>query len=69
MIKEIQKINPTIKFLATPWSAPAWMKTSHSLKGGSLSTQYYRVFAQYLVTYIKAMKNKGIDIWAIAPQN
>ena len=35
-MKDIKKLNPSIKFLATPWSAPAWMKTSKSLKGGSL---------------------------------
>lgn len=26
VLKEILKINPTIKILASPWSAPAWMK-------------------------------------------
>ena len=52
LMKDIVKINPTIKFLATPWSGPAWMKTSNSLKGGSLETIYYRVYAQYFVNYI-----------------
>jgi len=33
-MKDILKINPRVKFLASPWSAPAWMKSSQSLVGG-----------------------------------
>ena len=28
VLKEILAINPKIKILASPWSAPLWMKTS-----------------------------------------
>ncbi len=69
VLREILSINPSIPILATPWSAPAWMKTNDRLKGGSLKPEYYDVYARYFVQYIRAMKANGIDIAAITPQN
>ncbi|WP_343696977.1 RICIN domain-containing protein [Flavobacterium sp.] len=69
IIKKIQQINPNIKILATPWTAPRWMKTNGSWVGGSLQTQYYAAYARYFVKYIQAMQAQGIPIWAITPQN
>ncbi len=40
VLKEILAINSKIKILGSPWSAPAWMKTSDALKGGSLRREY-----------------------------
>jgi glucosylceramidase len=69
IIKKIQLINPNIKILATPWSAPRWMKTNNSWIGGSLQTQYYAAYARYFVKYFAAMQAQGISIWAVTPQN
>jgi glucosylceramidase len=69
ILKKILAINPTIKILGSPWSAPVWMKTNDSFKGGSLKPEYYKVYSQYLVKYIQAMKANGITIDAITPQN
>ena len=69
IIKKIKLINPNIKILATPWSAPRWMKTNNSWIGGSLQTQYYAAYARYFVKYFDAMQAQGISIWGITPQN
>jgi len=69
LMKEILAINPAIKILGTPWSAPVWMKDNGSSVGGSLKPEYYDVYAQYLVKYIQGMKAEGITIDAITPQN
>ncbi len=69
LIKEILIINPNIKIMAAPWSAPIWMKDNNSFVGGKLQTQYYNVYAQYFVKYIQKMKAEGITIDAITPQN
>ena len=69
LLKEIIAINPAIKILATPWSAPVWMKDNGSFIGGSLQPQYYNVYAQYFVKYIRQMKANGITIDAVTPQN
>ncbi|WP_337968817.1 RICIN domain-containing protein [uncultured Flavobacterium sp.] len=69
IIKKIQLINPNIKILATPWSAPRWMKSNGSWVGGNLQTQYYAAYAKYFVKYFAAMQAQGISIWGITPQN
>lgn len=69
VLQEIIKISPGIKLMGTPWSPPAWMKTNGNLKGGKLKTDCYPVYASYFVKYIKAMKDKGITISSVTPQN
>src|SRR5258706_10850707 len=41
LLKEILAINSNLKIIASPWSAPVWMKDNASFSGGSLQTQYY----------------------------
>lgn len=36
VLKEILAINPGIKILGSPWSAPTWMKTNNASKGEAL---------------------------------
>ena len=69
LLQQILQINPSIKILATPWSAPVWMKDNNSTVGGSLQTQYYKVYAQYFIKYIQQMKALGITIDAVTLQN
>ena len=69
LLKEILTINPTIKILGCPWSAPVWMKDNNNSKAGSLLSQYYGVYANYFVKYVLAMKANGIAIDAVTPQN
>jgi len=69
ILKSILAINPTLKIIATPWSAPVWMKTNKSAKGGSLKPECFAAYALYFVKYIQAMKEQGITIDAITPQN
>lgn len=69
ILKRILVINPDLKILGSPWTAPTWMKTNHSFKGGSLKPEYYESYAKYLVKYIHAMKDQGITIDAITIQN
>jgi glucosylceramidase len=69
ILQKIVTINPSIKIIATPWSAPVWMKTNGSTIGGSLQVAYYKVYANYFVKYIKAMQALGIPVDAITPQN
>lgn len=69
VLKEILSINPTIKIMGSPWSAPTWMKTNNASKGGSLKPEYFNAYAKYFVKYIQAMKAEGIAIDAITIQN
>ena len=69
VLQEILAINPGIKIMGSPWSAPVWMKTNGSSMGGSLKPEFYAAYARYFVKYIQAMQALGISIDAITPQN
>ncbi|KPH14098.1 glycoside hydrolase family 30 beta sandwich domain-containing protein [Chryseobacterium sp. ERMR1:04] len=69
MLKEILAINPKIKIISAPWSAPVWMKDNGKSKGGSLKPEFYDVYAKYFVKYIQEMQKEGITIDAVTPQN
>jgi glucosylceramidase len=69
VLKEILDIDPRIRILGSPWSAPAWMKTNNELKGGHLKSEDYSVYAQYFVKYIQTMKAEGIPVTAVTVQN
>lgn len=73
VLKKIIAINPSIKILGSPWTAPVWMKINttgnNGFTAGSLNPVYYGAYATYFVKYIQAMKAQGITIDAITPQN
>jgi glucosylceramidase len=69
VLKEILAINPKIKILASPWSAPLWMKTTGEARGGVLKPEYFAAYADYFVKYIQGMQAAGISIDALTIQN
>jgi glucosylceramidase len=69
ILKLILAIRPDIKILASPWSAPAWMKTNENVKSGNLKPEDYQPYAEYFVKYVKEMNAHGIRIDAITIQN
>ena len=77
VLKEILAINPSIKILASPWTAPKWMKVNNltelkpydSWTSGQLNPAYYQDYAEYFVKWIEAFKKEGIDIYAMTVQN
>ncbi len=66
---QAQAINPSLSIMASPWSAPGWMKTSGSLIGGSLQTQYHASYALYFRKFVEAYAAEGIEIDAVTLQN
>jgi glucosylceramidase len=70
-IKEAQKISgENLRIFASPWSPPAWMKTTGKMnEGGKLRPEYRSIWARYYCLYIKAYREKRIPIWGITVQN
>lgn len=68
-VREVLSIDPELRIIASPWSAPAWMKTSENLIGGELLEQYESTYADYLVKYLDAYRGYGIPIFALTLQN
>ena len=69
VMKQILAIDPKIKTLASPWSAPLWMKTNGGAQGGVLLPRYFHAYATYFVKYIEGMKAEGIPIDTLTIQN
>lgn len=69
LLKEIKKIQPKLTLIASPWSAPAWMKTTKSLNGGWLKAEHYETYARYWVKYLAAMAAEGVRFAYLTPQN
>jgi glucosylceramidase len=74
-IKDALTINPNIKIVASPWSAPAWMKSTGSMFGstsgvnGTLLSADYQAWADYFRDWIQAYQSNGIPIAAVTAQN
>lgn len=69
VIKQILRLNPDIKIMGSPWTAPTWMKTNQSYIGGNLKHKYFSSYALYFKKYINEMAAEGINIDAITIQN
>ena len=69
VVRAARAINPQLLVMASPWSAPGWMKTSGSLIGGTLREDAYAPFAEYLVRYVEAYAAEGVPIYALTVQN
>lgn len=69
VLREILAVRPDLLLMASPWTAPSWMKSNHDSRGGSLLPAWYPVYARYLVQYLKAMRAKGVRISMLTVQN
>lgn len=71
-IKAAQSINPKMKFHASAWSPPGWMKTNGSQTGGGELLGDNRTlasYAGYFVKFLQAYQQHGIMIQRLCPQN
>jgi glucosylceramidase len=70
LTKQAQTLNPDIKVMGSPWSAPAWMKDNNDMAHrGWLMAEYYALYAEYFVKYIQAYEAEGVEIDYVSPQN
>ncbi len=68
-LQQARGLNPQLRLMGTPWSAPAWMKDNENLNAGSLQSQYYDAFANYHVKFVEAYAAHGLPIDSLTPQN
>ena len=61
--------NPALELIASPSSAPGWMKTSGSLPQGTLKPEAFDAYARYLKRYVEVYLEEGIAIHAITLQS
>lgn len=53
LVQDALKINPDLRFIASPWSPPAFMKTNNNMNyGGKLKKEYYQMWANIIAKYV-----------------
>ncbi len=57
------------KIIASPWTAPPWMKDNGDWRGGKLLPEYYGTWAKFFSKYREAYREEGIDIWGFTVEN
>ncbi|MFE9769087.1 ricin-type beta-trefoil lectin domain protein [Streptomyces sp. NPDC005808] len=69
LTKQARQLNPSLTVMASPWTAPAWMKDSGSLNGGWLKSENYGAYASYFVKYLQAYQAQGVPVSYVTVQN
>jgi glucosylceramidase len=82
-IKAAQAHKPSLRFWASPWTPPSWMKTGYKTNGGSggnavrpsffdggnMNAAHLAAYAQYFVKFVEGYKAQGINVEVVSPQN
>ncbi len=70
-----------LQIVASAWTAPPWMKdiegwyvsgapeNNFQGTGGTLKPEYVQTYADYVVRYLNAYRDEGVDIWGLTPVN
>ncbi|GAB1688530.1 ricin-type beta-trefoil lectin domain protein [Krasilnikovia sp. M28-CT-15] len=69
LTKQARSLNPALFVMASPWSAPPWMKDNNAYSQGWLRAEYYGTYAQYFVKYIQGYQAQNIPIRYVTEQN
>ncbi len=70
-IKSAMEFKPSLELFASPWSPPAWMKTSKVYNHGSLTEteENLKAYALYFRRFVEEYKKEGIKVTQIHIQN
>jgi glucosylceramidase len=67
---QARSLNPALRVMAVPWSAPGWMKDNGRMDHmGWLKAEYYATYAQYLVKYVQSYQAAGVPVNYVSLQN
>jgi glucosylceramidase len=79
-VKNRQK-DKKLRIISSAWTAPWWMKDIEQWyipgsaqnnwqgTGGSLKKEHIPTYADYLIKYLSAYKEEGVNIWGLTPVN
>jgi len=70
-VRAAQALNPGLRFFASAFSPPPWMKDNHAFDSGRMqdNAALYGAYALYLAKFVEAYRTLGIPVEAIAVQN
>ncbi len=70
-IHAAQAENPKLRFWASAWSPPPWMKDNGAFDSGAIKDdpKIYAAYALYLAKFVQAYRAEGIPVEEVAVQN
>jgi len=68
-VRQALAVNPELKVMASPWSAPGWMKTTGSMIQGQLKPEHYPTYTDYWLRYIRSAQEHGVPTDYLSIQN
>ncbi|MFG3040988.1 ricin-type beta-trefoil lectin domain protein [Streptomyces sp. NPDC048330] len=69
LTRQARQLNPQLTLVASPWTAPAWMKDNGQLNGGWLKAEHYGAYADYFVKYLQGWRDQGFPVDYVTAQN
>jgi len=69
LTEQAKSLNPPLKVMASPWTAPPWMKDNNSYIQGWLKAEDYAMYGQYFAKYIQGYAAQGVHVDYVTPQN
>ncbi|NXK01386.1 GLCM Glucosylceramidase, partial [Corythaixoides concolor] len=63
-----------LSLYASPWTSPAWMKTSESFVGkgtlkGQAGDKYHKTWANYFIRFLDEYAKHNLTFWAVTAEN
>ncbi|MET0838232.1 MAG: hypothetical protein ABWY19_05580, partial [Marmoricola sp.] len=69
MVREIAELRSEVQVVATPWSAPVWMKEPRGIRGGALLDDQVDEYAAMLVAQTEALRASDVPLAALTLGN
>ncbi len=69
LVAEVSKLQPDLQVMATPWTAPKWMKQPAEVSGGALKDDEVDQYAALLVAQADALRERGLPLAAMSLGN
>jgi O-glycosyl hydrolase len=76
VLRQARKLNPDLRIIASPWTAPMWLKDPpgsipDQIGGGTLlnTTQAYDTYAEYFLRFVQDYASKGVTVDYLTLQN
>lgn len=69
LLQQIMKINPQVKVMINPWTAPPWMKDNRHFYRGHFESRHMQALAKYFVRTIEEYHRFGLEVHFVGIQN
>jgi glucosylceramidase len=69
MVAGLTKRQPDLQVVASPWTAPAWMKEPPGIRGGALRDEEVEEYAAMLVAQADELRSRGVPLAALTLGN